>query len=151
MTDYWITTRAGVPVGLRGPLVSDLPYVMRSWLLGVRTSDTHRRTSDAVFFAAWRPVVERLWADGSLLRAVACDVDDPAYVLGFVCGDPDGPVLHYLHVDGSVRRQGLATALLGLLGLRREDEFPLTMDAKDARRLVRRLTLRPELLERRGP
>ena len=91
-------------------------FLMRSMTFALRRVPGYRDLSDREFDPYVRELARRL-DDPSLVRAIAYDPFDPWLILGFVIGEPG--VLTYLHVRGGFRGLGLATALAGLLGIRR--------------------------------
>lgn len=75
---------------LRGPLKSDVPFIMDSWLSSIRP--IYRMLPDDLFFPAYRQLIKRVIATSEIL--VLADGDR---ILGYsVAWHADG-VLHWLY------------------------------------------------------
>lgn len=109
------------PIAIRALRPGDLPLVLDSW---VRTS----RSS-----APWAPTRTHDCALGRHLEGltsraavwVAANREDEDRILGWLCGDPRGGLLHWVWVREPWRRAGIASALVAQVAL--ETEGPLTI------------------------
>lgn len=96
---------------LRPMVPTDEAYVMRSAVNAVRMSEHHRRTDGDRFHATVGQAL-RDAISSAPVRTVACIPEDPDLIVAFCAGIPGlPPILHYLHVRGNFRGQGIATAL----------------------------------------
>jgi hypothetical protein len=97
---------------LRGPLPSDMPFILSSWLRSYRRA---RAVSDVgpIYYAGQEAVIRRLVSRSMV--ALACNPEDPSTVLGYVVFERvrSGGLVHYVYVKELVRRCGLAERLMG--------------------------------------
>jgi hypothetical protein len=123
---------------LRTPVPDDEPYVMSSMVrtvLGIggqpppAYAGLDRRATSAI-----ERELRRRWRDPAYVRVVACPTDDPWLVAGFIIGRPG--VLTYLNVRSGFTGLGLATALLGGLGIDRDAPAAVEFDTWDLSRPV---------------
>lgn len=144
------------PVLVRPLGPGDVAYCARSWLATHRDCPEGRLIrDDARYHALHGPLVRGMLVDPDLVRLAMCPEDDPATILAFVIAEPprggdDLPVLHYLHVRGVCRGQGLAIQLAEEVGVRPGEPFAVTYATRDLMRLPPRWlrSHRPDLLER---
>jgi hypothetical protein len=96
-------------VTLRGPLPSDMPFILSSWLRSYRKASP---VSGPVYYVGQEAVIRRLLVRSSIV--LACNPEDPSTVLGYVVFErvPSGGLVHYVYVKELVRRCGLAARLL---------------------------------------
>lgn len=101
---------------LRAALTSDLNFIRRTWLSGLR--ETSNGLPDAQWWPAHRDYVEgQLFAEHNKIL-IAGASDDPHEILGYAVASKE--VLEWVHVRKGLRRRGLAGTLLGALGFSRE-------------------------------
>lgn len=93
----------------------DTAYVMSTWLRDLRDFDPGPLPDD-LFFAAHRPMVERLLASPTVRCTVAAAADAPQEILGYVVAIPE-ELLIWAHVRKPLRRRGLAKLLLQSLNV----------------------------------
>lgn len=62
-------------------------------------------------------VLEDLLKRPTALLDIACLKDDPDVIIGFALAEPGEYVLHYMYVKRAFRRFGVATEILGYMGL----------------------------------
>lgn len=100
------------PVVLRGPLPSDFPFVLSSWLRSYRKARAVSQVSGLVYFQGQEERIRRIASRANV--AVACNPEDPSTILGYVVFEPapSGGVVHYVYVKELVRRCGLASRLM---------------------------------------
>lgn len=106
---------------LRAALTSDLNFIRRTWLSGLR--EAPNGLPDLYWWPAHRAYVEaRLFsADNKVLIAGA--TDDPHEILGYAVASEK--VLEWVHVRKGLRGNGLAGVLLRELGFSQQQP-PLT-------------------------
>lgn len=101
---------------LRAALQSDLNFIRRTWLSGLR--DTPNGLPDAQWWPAHRDYVEHQLFDERNKVLIAGASDDPHEILGYAVASEK--VLEWVHVRKGLRGKGLAGALLLALGFSRE-------------------------------
>lgn len=125
-----ITTNSGLELFLRAPEPDDDPYVLSTMVrtvLGINGDPppSYRNLPDRQANAVEREL-RRRWVDDDFIKAVAVLPDDDWLIVGYVIGRPR--VLTYLSVRAGFTGQGVATALLRLLGIDKDTpsavEFP---------------------------
>lgn len=91
---------------------SDMPFVMRSWLMSWRHSEVTRTMPGDAYYDWQRKRIDGLLPRCVVLVARPDDWDQG--ILGWLCGEvvPEGSVVHYVYVKRRSRREGIATALL---------------------------------------
>jgi ribosomal protein S18 acetylase RimI-like enzyme len=106
-------------VHIRPATPDDLNLLMSTWLKGYRHgSPWARRLVDAVFYGNHHDIVTRIIQRSRCL--VACDPGDQTFIAGYIVWEPAGPkpaVVHWCYVKKSLRRAGVAKALLTATGL----------------------------------
>lgn len=101
---------------LRAALNSDLNYIRRTWLSGLR--EMPNGLPDAQWWPAHREYVEQqLFGDHNKIL-IAGASDDPHEILGYAVASEK--VLEWVHVRKGLRGRGLAGELLRSLGFSRE-------------------------------
>lgn len=109
-------------IEIRPPTEADLPYIYSSWIRSWLNAPEFAKT-ECGSCGASVPKPDRGWAGAAthsvitrLLRscscAVACDPKDMSQVFGFIVGDPEGRVLHWIYVKFPFRRAGVGTRLM---------------------------------------
>lgn len=96
------------PFSIRPATADDLPFVRPNWVHTFEGSPV-AISLNGVFPTRWSAVVDDLFGRATTLVATA--PDEPALLLGFVCGEPGRDVLHYAYVKANFRHMGLARAL----------------------------------------
>lgn len=105
-------------IQIRPARFSDRSYCLKTWLSSYSHSPVARALG-ANYYRAWSGVVEEQYLKSQVL--VACLVDDPDSVVGFIVIGPQGGsgerrydyAIHYLAVRERWRNQGIAKLLLG--------------------------------------
>lgn len=101
---------------LRAALGSDLNFIRRTWLSGLR--ELPNGLPDAQWWPAHRAYVEaQLLAEANKV-IIAGASDDPHEILGYAVASEE--VLEWVHVRKGLRGRGLAGELLRALGFSRE-------------------------------
>ena len=100
------------PFRIRAGSLEDRAYVLKSWFEGARATTNWCLGDGHVFFAEHGRVLEAI-LERAVVR-VAHVPSESAAILGFAVLEPDAapPVLHWVHVRGQCRGQGIARALL---------------------------------------
>lgn len=124
-------TRTGLDIAVRPPVQSDEHYVIKSAVKTIRWGPAYRRMPPEQFFDTLGEQFRDLWLADSPVRLIACLPDDEDFIVGFICGDPGIPRLDYVHVRSAFAAQGIATALLGLLGFRQDSPSLITFETRD--------------------
>ena len=94
---------------IREGSLEDRAYVLRSWFEGARAS-TWYLGDGRVFFAEHGRVLEAILERATV--RVAHVPSESAAILGFAVLESEPLVLHWVHVRGQCRGQGIARALL---------------------------------------
>ena len=100
---------------IRDAKPEDVPWLMNTWL---DTYEKHTRDRVAQrclsahdFYPRWRVLVQRLLEVSRV--SVATHAADPDVICGWLCWLPGSPPkVHYVHVRRSMRKLGVARALL---------------------------------------
>jgi len=97
----------------REPVPADIKFVGDSWLRSFRDSPWAGVVGNNDYFDTYHRTIEQLFARGAKLL-VACQVNDPAHILGWICTEPvkGGTAVHYLFVKRWYREKGLASELI---------------------------------------
>lgn len=101
------------PWTLRPGTQQDLAFVVESWLLSFRDK-ARARTCGDLYMREYKAKIRELLKRADLL--VACDVDDPWFIVGFAVtsvGHDETHRVHYVFVRKECRREGIARSLLG--------------------------------------
>jgi ribosomal protein S18 acetylase RimI-like enzyme len=108
-------------VVIRAALPSDLNFIRRTWLSGLR--ELPNGLPDEFWWPAHRGYVERqLFSDNNRILILGAS-DDPHEILGYAVASKE--VLEWVHVRKGLRGNGLAGALLRELGFSLQ-QLPLT-------------------------
>ncbi len=103
-------------IHFRLPEPADKNFILSSWLKSYRPSCPV--VSDETFFREQKSLILRLLEDTNVL--LACDPVDPGVIWGYLVASSDGQgfgVAHYVYVKHSLRRFGIARALLAQAGI----------------------------------
>lgn len=103
-----------VPVTLRAPGASDVPFITSAWHRSYRRGSVVRDVPDDVYHHHQQTLIQRLWRDRGVTWLLACHPRDTTFAYGFLCGEATdaGPVLHYLYVKGDDRKFGVGGEML---------------------------------------
>ncbi len=109
---------------LRETTAQDIPFIFNSWLKSFRSNEDSTRMSNSVYFGHFKPLVERLLEQASIV--IACNPDDGAQIYGYAVFDQSEDVnifvLHYLYVKYPFRNLGIAHGILSQVYLKLSEE-----------------------------
>jgi len=108
-----------LPIRIREFNEPDKNFVLNSWLKSYRDSPWAFHLDNDTYFYGHQLLIGKL-AETSKLY-VACSVDDPNEIWGWLCaekGPPGTVVIHYVNVKQRFRKFGVAKALLQAAGWR---------------------------------
>lgn len=96
---------------------TDSSCVLDSWWRGLQSTPQFAWLPRSAFSSAMRAQLTDDIADGTIRVDVACDVDDPSQIFGWVAYDGTAPTLclHWVYVKQLYRRNGIARMLCGVL------------------------------------
>jgi len=104
----------GSGVVIRNAVPTDLNYIRRTWLTGLR--DAPNGLPDQFWWPAHRGYVESRLGDAAFSVVIAAAADDPHEILGYAVASKD--VLEWVYVRKGLRSRGLAGELLRAVGVR---------------------------------
>jgi hypothetical protein len=104
-------------VGHRDADGEDLSFVVSTWSRSFKASPTAGMIADDDWAGVMHAQIRKLLARPGVRTVVAFDQDDPQFLFGFIAGDPELRVVHYLYVKQPYRRAGHARRLFGALGI----------------------------------
>jgi hypothetical protein len=94
----------------------DVNFIFSSWLKSYRLSSFAKQISNAVYFPEQHKLIENLLKSSVVL--VACNIEDPDQVYGWVCATKIMSVycLHYIYIKQQFRKFGIARFLMQTSG-----------------------------------
>lgn len=99
---------------------TDVNFILATWLKTYKYSgDLPARVRDSEYFSTYEPILKELLSRATV--TVACLIDDPDVVIGYVCYEPE--MLHWVHVKESWRNLGLAKLLVVKSGVSETARF----------------------------
>ena len=133
------------PLLIREADVSDIPFILDSWLRHYVDFRDKRMPSDHVWFKSYRPVVENLLQKCSV--KVAAYSEQPHQIFGYIVYDKESPILHWIFVKKIMQEMGIATKLIDS-ALGKKTNFIVTHFTSDLPRLMksRQVLFNPILL-----
>jgi len=93
-------------IDFRRSTAEDTNFILSSWLKSYRSSVP--LVSDDIYFEYHKAYVTNLILKSTII--VACDPDYPSSIYGYAVTEPE--IVHYVYVKHTLRRFGIATALL---------------------------------------
>lgn len=114
-----------LPILIRKPVQSDLPYVIDSWLRANLKSPFGRRHKFDVYYPHHRKVVFNILAADETRLLMCCGIEDPDQLFGWVCYAPE-KVLHFVEVKRAFRGMGIARLMLERAGISHEEKVPFS-------------------------
>jgi len=105
----------------------DINFIVNSWLKSYRASCP--LVSDLVYFDYQKRLIMKIFETATVTLAI--DPDDPAHIFGYIVHE--GSVIHYCYVKHSLRRFGIARALLATI---KADHFITTHLSYPARQIL---------------
>lgn len=127
---------------LRAALTSDLNFIRRTWLSGLR--EAPNGLPDVQWWPAHRAYVEDQLFSANNKILIAGASDDPHEILGYAVASEK--VLEWVHVRKGLRGNGLAGQLLRASGFSRERQPLVRWRTRDTQRLS--LKYRPSELRK---
>lgn len=99
----------------RSASISDLPFILRSWIRSSRDlSRMWRGVPSHVFSREVSSIIRGLLTKKDTIIHIACDPAMPEVVYSFMVGEirKGELVIHYVYTKGDFRKKGIATSLL---------------------------------------
>ncbi len=92
---------------------SDHAFIYNSALKSYRDSPMVRGIPNTIYFAKQHALIENFLADPRCLGIVACSVNDPTQIYGYLLGQsyPEGIAVHWVYVKQPFRNCGIARKL----------------------------------------
>lgn len=95
---------------IREALPEDIPFIYSTWL---NTAFHHGGFKGEIgkhtFYCSYPPVIDKILADPDTVIAVACSVDDPNVVFGYLVAT--NGIAHFANVKGPFQKYGIARSL----------------------------------------
>lgn len=99
------------PIAVRPSTAGDLPFFFSATLrANYHYCPMNREIPQDVYYPEHKRVLERLLQRPTTCLHVACDGDDPGFIMGFALTEPG--VLHFTYVKKALRRFGVMRQLL---------------------------------------
>ena len=116
-------------INIRELKESDVNFILATWCRSAYSNATGYREKQSIFHKGLERVIKRRYEQGDLLVYIACDSDDPDFILGFAVF---GYVysLHYVYVKEAFKRLGVAKALLSFF-YKNKKEITVSFWTKD--------------------
>jgi len=114
MTAEESTTDIANQITARTAGEADLPFIYSSWLKSYRNSNFAKPISNDVYYENHHDIIEDLLASSQVI--LACNVNDPAQIMGYVVASKINGILtyHYLYVKHTYRRLGIGKLLFNV-------------------------------------
>jgi ribosomal protein S18 acetylase RimI-like enzyme len=124
----------GINLIFRPIHASDTSYVKSAWMKTCFDSANEWANDKTGYYKKYSIILDGLLfsEDKRLIRFVAA-IDDYT-IAGFCIADPSIPLLHYCHVKGSFRGQGIAREMLKFAGIIQNEKFAYTFETRDINR-----------------
>lgn len=98
-------------IEVRPAKLEDLDFIYATWLKSYRhSSQFAKKLTNAIFFDMHHKVIDGFIARGGLV-SIAHPKGEPDVILGYICTEPDLPVLQYIYVKKPFRKMGIAKTL----------------------------------------
>lgn len=103
----------------RPATTDDRRFVISAWSASYKDAHTAGMIGSARWAEVMHAEVERVLDQRGTKTLVAYESRDPAFVYGFISGEPDAtpPVVFYCYTKAAFRRQGIARGLFDALGV----------------------------------
>src|ERR1017187_7149175 len=133
----------------------DIPFIYSTWLRSFRNdSFVGLSVKKNVFFDNYQLILDRILSKSNTKTLVACKIDEPNVIYGYLVAEPNESVLHYAFVKESFWGLGIAKALFhaafGAEGAVSTSAVSITHRTKSAQRLTDRFYYNPFTLYSRG-
>lgn len=98
-------------IKIRKAISEDASFIFNSWLKSYRKSAFANIVCSTVYFSEHHKVIEKLLQSCDVY--VACNVEDPSQLYGYVVSEKkDGvDIIHYVYVKHTFRKLGIAKTL----------------------------------------
>lgn len=98
-------------IEIRAATQTDLPFIYSTWLRSYRhASHFAKKISNEIFFDMHHRVIDGFIDRGGLVY-VAHPKGEPEVILGYICVEPNQPMIQYVYVKKPFRKMGIAKAL----------------------------------------
>ena len=92
---------------------SDEPFIIKTWLLGLRHGNEWFRLIDHdSYYKHYHDIIENLIRNPATETRIAALTEDPDTILGYACVARDGATIHWTYVKPAWRSHGIGRALL---------------------------------------
>jgi hypothetical protein len=107
-------TKAKAPFNTRYAGVDDIPFIFSSWLRSYRETRAVKVLDNRTYYAGQHAVIEGLMQRPNIIVEIACDVQDPEQIYGYVVYESrsDGPLIHWTYVKLPFRAFGIGSSLV---------------------------------------
>jgi len=135
---------------IRPAMGDDVSFIYATWLDSYRNdSNIGLSVKKSVFFDNYRLVLDHILSKNTTKVLVAVKNDDPSVIFGYMVGEPDQSILHYVFVKGAFHGFGIATALFNEM-FDGSGAVVITHRTKTAQDLCEEFTYNPFLLYEQG-
>ena len=98
-------------IEVREAKLEDLPFIYSTWLRSYRhASQFAKKLTNETFYEMHHKVIDAFIARGGLVF-VAHPPNEPGVILGYICVEPNQPLVQYIYVKKAFRRMGIAKKL----------------------------------------
>lgn len=112
------TLQQAVKIKFRPFEVTDRGFILKSWLKCHRRN--HAGVSDDDYFEGQTYLIFALASKSKIV--IACDAENPAFILGFICGrmakNMEDVIIDYVYVKEPYRKNSIGRDLVSHLGYR---------------------------------
>lgn len=131
-----------LPITIRSFHVSDTNLVLSNWLKSFRNESWAASTPNDVYFPLQQKLIGQIAARSQVF--VACAVDNPAEVWGWICceqGPEDSLIVHYVYVKEMFRKFGVGKMLLHAAGWLPGAKIWATHSTFKSQKMARRINI----------
>ena len=97
---------------IRPAQADDISFIYSTWLRSYRNdSAIGLSVRKSVFFESYRLVLDQILAKAATKVLVACKIDEPNVIYGYLVAEPTEKILHYIFVKDAFRRFQIAKTL----------------------------------------
>jgi hypothetical protein len=107
----------GAVISHRPATADDLRFIVSAWSSSYKDAHTAGMIGTERWATVMHAEIERVLEQAGTQTRVAFEARDPAFVYGFIAGDPSTPAVFYCYTKAAFRRQGIARGLFGALGV----------------------------------
>jgi predicted GNAT family acetyltransferase len=93
---------------------ADIAFIFSSWLRSYRETRAVKILDNATYYEGQHATIEGIMARPDIIVEVACDIEDPSQIFGYVVYQPgvDGVVIHWTYVKLPFRGFGIGSDLV---------------------------------------